>query len=266
MMSGETTYFDLVPEDITNYLYNFIYGGITNDIKDGLKEIFGEHYKTFTEIIRGQGVISGSFILKKIDKTANWDSKDIDIFMPGNRSQVLENFFINDLNFTMYGGPTRYHPDCRWVSKASVYKFTKGKIYIDVIYLHQKYGTFKDSCNFIRENFDFNICKNMFYYYPIGQSFPDSKRYNENLEITDYNAILNKEIKIELPEKRLDPNRIKKYAKRGYTFVESNNDSLIKVINEGKHRDLKQALTKKRDTSRTISTTDWVIKMGITIY
>lgn len=187
-----------------------------------------------------KGIISGSFIIQSILKTY-WAESDIDIYIPmkenvmakieesGNMKTEMEDFLYSNMEF---------HGSTEWSKYQNVfegniyftrtYKKIMAKYHVQVILVDTDvYGLHK----FIKNNFDFDICKNAFWNY-------DSA---DNINIFVINDILDKQAKFAFGKNIVQSyNRCKKYINRGFSFT----DKYISDINIYHLCDVKQSIYK----------------------
>ena len=148
---------------------------VIKEINSRLLELFGDDYDTFKNILKKtKGVISGSFIIQSILKTY-WNDTDIDIYIPiknnvltkidstGSMKSEMEDFLYSNMDF--WGG-----------TETSDYKDSfEGNIYFVRTYKknNTKYAVqvmlidtdVEGIHNFIKNDFDFDICKNAYWNY-----------------------------------------------------------------------------------------------------
>lgn len=194
-------------------------------------------YDEFVQaMISSQGVISGSFILQMINGEI-YKGSDIDIYTQQNRSSHsdLKWMNVNDLEVLLWTN----HED-HWVSSGI---YSDGKISLVREYSISGREPDPGECRtprrvtslsnfskfqvitlnispkeFIMENFDFSILKNLFWYDENGP----------HIEVTDLKGIMTKIVHFDkesylgkvskgLTEKLSE--RIKKYEERGFTFI-----------------------------------------------
>ncbi len=183
------------------------------EIKTRLQRFLGDKYEQFMEIMNRTGcVIAGSFVLQCL-LNEDWES-DIDIFVPieekilertdcYNPVSEIETFLFQNYKMDNYHAAERYGHDIhenkiKWIRTFE----RKNNHNFQVVLVEVKTGNIKD---FIHENFDFDIVKNVF--------------QEEILHIFDYEQVFSKKVEFKVG-RRLGSSilRTEKYEKRGFTF------------------------------------------------
>jgi hypothetical protein len=229
--------FDIINLKNTNKYYNknitikHLEKQLISVINNNLYLIFGEELDNFKRVLNSvEGIISGSFILQCF-YGEKWDNSDIDIYIPNykgkHNSNQKKGFQTNPVNnltkflvdvidlYLDHDGPgakyTYISEDKMQV--LSYYKQGENLPYsIELIYIMNKNDQ-NSVYNFIQDNFDLDICKNMFYI--------DGN--HDKLVLSDINNLVNRKMQMvgyNDIQKSLD--RIDKYKGRGFKWDKSN--------------------------------------------
>jgi hypothetical protein len=212
-----------------NYYYNniinvYIKNKVLTEIDRRLKNVFGFHLDKFKQILHNiNGVITGSFILQCI-LNVEWNDTDIDIFVPvdgdymnkkdnNNERNILYYFMTDTL---LYQGDTHacnYGNELNKIQCISTYgkDGMPYRIQITFVDVERNINTL---CDYMNDNFDFEICKNVY--------------YNNDIHFYRINDILSKKTNFQVSN-RLGSSisRAKKYIKRGFEF--SSEDGKINI-------------------------------------
>lgn len=161
-------------------LYNHLLESVGRNIDNYFRSFFGEKYEQFKQcMISDEGVVSGSFILQMI-LNENWQNSDVDIYTDFRKLT----YFYGKLELFLYDNCVNKNVGtdetdvechigryiCAFVDRDTIrnvrdYRI-KGKIF-QVIELDSRILVRKNLTTiskFIDESFDFDICKNTFYY------------------------------------------------------------------------------------------------------
>jgi len=200
-------------------------------IDNWFRSYYGVNYDQFREaMIADKAIVTGSFILQMI-LGERWKDSDIDMFISiedlysiWNRSNCteVEKFILNapttskeekikklsdtSLQYIDSFGPTGNIAQIRnySVDGTKDSNFCKFQM-IEVLKT-------QDIIKFIKETFDFDVCKNTFYYDEDGM----------HLDILNINDILNRRIVFRIYDNlRSSIERCKKYAARGFKFTDA---------------------------------------------
>jgi hypothetical protein len=199
-----------------NFKNNVIKG-----INTRLLDVFGDNYNTFKNILKKtKGVISGSFIIQSILNTY-WQGSDIDIFIPIKENDMIKtgqtlcmhsemDEFLNSIMVCVnslcgaYNGDkieSNMHYIRTYETVITKYPIRILLIDTDVNGIHK----------FIKNYFDFDICKNAYWNYD----------NTDNIYTTSISDILNKQAKFAFGQNVIQSyDRCKKYVKRGFSFTD----------------------------------------------
>ncbi len=234
-------------------LYHIFKESIIRKIDNFFRDYFSDHYDEFrTEMIKNKAVVSGSFILQII-LNETWENSDIDIYIPikgvpitytdaGKPKTSLEDFFytttlhlcpsfcpgysVSPITQILYVRDYRQpdpeinnmhnfltHRNYYDLNGKSNSKITFQTIILDV---SPNYQLVKEH---IHGNFDFDICKNIFYYDDNGS----------HLSVYKASHIIDKKTIFSFNSSTLDPlARYVKYKTRGFSF--NNEGEIFKMI------------------------------------
>lgn len=219
-----------------NTMENYIEKNIIEEINKRLYEIFGADLPEFKKVLCDtNSVISGSFILQCI-LGEHWDNSDIDIYIPMKGNNITQNMPASPNPISSVENFI-YSKGIKWVTFDSdvgygkhinntihfvrEYKNKNMKYALQTILVNidKNIDTLYD---FIKDNFDFNICKNIYYF--------DTK---DNIRIYKINEIMNKKTNFTVGY-RLGSSimRVKKYEDRGFQFLNKNNLSYENYFDE----------------------------------
>ncbi len=194
-----------------------IYMSVATGIDKILVNIFdnvddvNEFKNTMTQM---NAVISGSFIIQKILGETYKDS-DIDIYLPVKQEHKMDDFFDYKIERVGYLNVNAYKSFNRSLMEI-VKDYEKNGYKIQLIYINSD-NNIDSVCEFVKNDFDFDICKNMCYY------------NKENcgkctLIVHDINQILKKQTEFKTSAKvGKSIDRCYKYQKRGFIFTNLEN-------------------------------------------
>ena len=221
-------------------LESLIYPRCILEIKNRLKKVLGESYDEFVSVSTKTGsVISGSFIVQCL-LGEDWNT-DIDIFVPmiGNKigktdsdnpTTEVDDLLFQKFHMVDYQAGNRYGHDIndekiQWVrtfSKTQVYRRDANGRYERITNLYREKSGYnfqvvlvnvekEKLCDFIMDNFDFDIVKNTF-------TFSDNK-----LKILKLQEIFDKQTEFKVGDRfGSSVQRAIRYEKKGFTFYNKN--------------------------------------------
>ncbi|HSW76358.1 MAG TPA: hypothetical protein VLG50_04910 [Candidatus Saccharimonadales bacterium] len=194
------TYIDL---SLISKYYNQYYNMYFNDymcdiIIYRLKLIFGTTYDIFKLLMNDSGaIITGSFIIQCL-LGVKWENTDIDVFVP----LACDDLFVDFCKSLKI-------KECDRMT----YDVLLGKI-VDIkdYYINEhalQFITIDDTnmIDFINDDFDFDICKNAFYY----------NQFKPKIDIYDIKLLLYKFIFIK--DETINDKRKRKYIERGFKMI-----------------------------------------------
>ena len=213
----------LVSKICKHYFSKIIVDKIINNINIRLRKYFRKkHYNNVIDIIKKTNcVISGSLIIQCILEEY-WDS-DIDIYSSSSDNlvdvgsidsiSILEKYFYDNYEWMNKFKWENYHHTMGDDDKLKIRLIQNYMIpYTNIHVQSIKIDVVNDICNikeFIYKTFDFDICKNMYYF----------KDNQPQLSIYNINQILNKQTEFKYAY-RSDSSigRMIKYSNRGFKF------------------------------------------------
>ena len=211
------------------------------EIKKRLKKVLGESYDEFVSVLARTGaVISGSFIVQCL-LNEDWNT-DIDIFVPmignkigktdsNNPTTEVDDLLFQKFHMVSYEAGNRYGHDINDEKIQWVRTFSKTQVYRRDV--HGRYERIKNIsnvkekgynfqvvlvnvekekiCDFIIDNFDFDIVKNTF-------TFSDNK-----LKILKLQEIFDKRTEFKVGDRfGSSVQRAIRYEKKGFSFSNKN--------------------------------------------
>ncbi len=251
VLSGDTFWCNIVNHLSLIDLYNLsqtckyynkninIKHNIIDSIDSKLLEIFGKDFGAFKNVLRKtKGIISGSFIIQSILNT-HWANSDIDIYIPikgnvitkieesGNIKTEMDDFMYSIMEWRdslQYGSyPETFESDIVWVR---TYKKQDAKYNIQVILIDDNADYIHE---FIKEDFDLDICKNAYWNY----------ENVDKINVTTLKGIVTKNTTFSFGKRAIQSFlRCEKYVSRGFSFVEKNpskNTIMIKNVKTSIH-------------------------------
>lgn len=234
-------------------------------VESRLQSVFGAYTDAFKSLLNETGaVISGSFIVQAI-LNEDWENSDIDVYVPksdelsphANPSSKIDAWMHSN------GWPmNNYHATCRYgdtISRASTITFirnfsvslptlatpshyaqeqTQRKYSVQMIHTNLQRDEIDD---YIKENFDFSICKNIYKISTDGIA---------SLHVSANESILNKQFDFNYSGNIFGSiARLAKYQARGFTISFSRSQVLREII---AFQNEEQASDKERKSSRFI--------------
>ena len=210
------------------------------EIKNRLKKVLGESYDEFVSVLSKTGaVISGSFILQCL-LGEDWNT-DIDIFVPmignkigktdsNNPTTEVDDLLFQKFHMVGYQAGNRYGHDIddekiQWVrtfSKTQIYRRDANGRYERIVDFNKEKSGYnfqvvlvnvekEKLCDFIIDNFDFDIVKNTF-------TFSENK-----LKILKLEEIFDKRTEFKVGDRfGSSVQRAIRYEKKGFTFYNKN--------------------------------------------
>lgn len=199
---------------------------ITARIHTRLLSIFGDKNLKFRKIIDDLGcVISGSFIIESI-LNEEWNDNDIDIFVPycEKNKNHLDNFLTQCYKLDNYSPTNKYVNDFGTNSKKKtitwIKNFTVNGKTVQIINTSLPKYKLND---FILSNFDFDICKNMYWI----------EKCACKLHVNNITNIVNKQFHWNYTNNIIRSlQRSIKYSKRGFNIIYPKN--LINILSNDK--------------------------------
>lgn len=237
--------------------FNYFEQQIIVEINRRLYEIFGDDLSGFKKMLKEtKSVISGSFIIQ-CALEEYWENSDIDIYIPmignnitrtpnRNPKSDLEDFLHAKLAWCSWEAANRYGSDINSdIEFIREYKKENGKYKIQTILVKIDKG-FDVLNNFIKNNFDFDMCKNMYYF--------DGK---DNISINNINEMLSRRTNFKTT-RRLGSNilRCKKYMERGIVFDNKKDLSYETLANNSYNKHIRgydTVVFKVRPTGETLN-------------
>lgn len=231
ILAGDPFYYNIIDNLDGNDIYNLLqtchyYKESLNlsiikkqtikEINKRYHNIFGEHVMEFKRIVKDlECIVTGSFILQCI-LGLFWEGTDIDIYIKGSKGDyasntLLDAFFV-EVGYKICKTDCTYSDCLSGIIEVRTYDKINSLYKMQIIMIMEE-GTLH---NYVINNFDFDICKNI---YSIGK---DDK---EKLVIVKINDILSKKTAFSIKDqKRIDKNieRCTKYQERGFDFINRN--------------------------------------------
>ncbi len=186
-----------------------------------LFEIFGDKADEFKNIMaETNAVISGSFIIQKL-LGGNYENSDIDIYLPANRGlgkspfsvpkTKFTNFFRKVMKWTNYTDNDHYGANISKYLIEYVRTYKENGYIVQFIYLNVD-NNINAVYDYIKMNFDFDICKNIYYY-----------NGEDNVILYNSDQIFNKYTEFKACERLCNSiERYYKYMERGFMFTNIN--------------------------------------------
>ena len=176
---------------------------VINNITNKLKELVNINYENLIKYMEKYNLsISGSFVLQCI-LNEYWTNSDIDFYT--NYKDIDISIILNNkYNETVYNHNDEY-PNFLGIENIKNFYTQNKERYLQLIFLDENKNIF----DFVKDNFDFSICKNIY-------NITNGKH---NLYITNIYDIFNKQLNCDLigTSKKLQQ-RKEKYEMRGFKF------------------------------------------------
>ena len=196
-----------------------------------LFDVFGDKLSKFKTILQNlKGIISGSCVLQSI-LGENWKESDIDIFIPvignnitktscNNEKSEMDDFMFTNGKMVKYEAANVYYSNICGRIIVFCRTFQINNHFVQTILVNVN-NNINKMCNFILDNFDFDICKNVYWF-----------NNNDNIMIHKIKDILTKQTTFKIGS-RFGSSifRCEKYMKRGFTFINPDNLQILSKHN-----------------------------------
>lgn len=198
---------------------------VVKRVNEKLYEIFGNYMQEFKDIMcKTHAAISGSFIIQSLLGTY-YENSDIDIYVPFNKSvSYINDFILKTTTPTKLSNDSAYALGMDYTIIKKVNTYTINNCIIQIIYLNVN-NNIDAVYDFIKNDFDFDICKNIYYY--------DG---NDNVILYNPHQLLNKYTEFKTSKKLGNSiERYYKYMKRGFVFTNIDKLSYTDVVKNNRY-------------------------------